>query len=211
MTAQAGDANISAHTRPMVAPQRSRLRSRMRAARRALTSPYRHRAADALAVHVARLPQFRRANRIAGYLAQDGEIDPMPLLRRAVRQGRQVSLPVIDRPHRGAMQFLGYLPGDPLRANRYGIPEPVRRTRPVIDASELDLVLVPLVAFDMSGNRLGMGGGYYDRRFAVRRERQWRRPVLIGIAYEMQRVPCIECEAWDVPLDAVVTESGVHK
>ena len=74
-------------------------------------------------------------------------------------------------------------------------------------ARQLDVVIAPLVAFDESLNRLGMGGGYYDRTFAFRkRARVLRRPVLIGVAYSFQRVDRLQPENWDVPLDVVITE-----
>jgi len=195
----------------MTAHQRSELRSRLRTARLGLPLSHRRRASFSLAARIARLPQFRRANLMAGYVANDGEIDPLPLLRRAYRLGKTACVPAIDRPRHGNMLFLRYAPGDLTRENRYGIPEPVRRTSRVIPCGDLDLVLVPLVAFDTAGNRLGMGGGYYDRHFAARRDRQWRRPALIGIAYELQKLPHLQSEDWDVPLDAVVTECGVYR
>jgi 5-formyltetrahydrofolate cyclo-ligase len=75
----------------------------------------------------------------------------------------------------------------------------------------LDLVLVPLVGFDARGNRLGMGGGFYDRHFAfLRNRRAWRRPLLIGIAFDVQRVPRLSDAAHDVPLWGIVTERGIY-
>jgi 5-formyltetrahydrofolate cyclo-ligase len=93
-----------------------------------------------------------------------------------------------------------------LQENRFGIPEPCVPARALVRAQLLDLILVPLVAFDASGNRLGMGGGYYDRSLAFVAQRQhWRKPHVVGLAYEFQRVARMPANAWDVPLAAVVT------
>jgi 5-formyltetrahydrofolate cyclo-ligase len=210
VTAQAGGANISAHQRPMAA-ERSEIRRRMRATRRQLPPSARRRAAARLAERLVRLSQFRNARLIAGYQPNDGEIDPWPALQRAVRLGKEVCLPAVDRPAPGAMRFMRYVPGDPLRENRYGIREPHAAMARTVTRRQLDLVLVPLVAFDADGNRLGMGGGYYDQHFAWRRSGLWRRPVLVGVAYGFQRVARIERAEWDVPLDAIVTESDMYR
>jgi 5-formyltetrahydrofolate cyclo-ligase len=80
-----------------------------------------------------------------------------------------------------------------------------------IDARWLDLVLMPLVGFDADGNRLGMGAGFYDRKFAfLRHRRAWRRPLLLGIAFDAQRVERFDAALHDVPLWGVVTERAVY-
>jgi 5-formyltetrahydrofolate cyclo-ligase len=98
-----------------------------------------------------------------------------------------------------------------LVADKYGILEPAGGFRNTVPAHALDLVLVPLVAFDLDGRRVGMGGGYYDRTFEYLRWRRcWHRPRLVGVAYEMQRVAHIDEDTWDVPLHAIVTENGYY-
>jgi 5-formyltetrahydrofolate cyclo-ligase len=97
-----------------------------------------------------------------------------------------------------------------LGTNFFGIlePDPSRRT----DPRRLDLVLTPLVAFDDHGVRIGVGRGYYDRCFRFLRPRQiWHRPKLLGVAYELQHVPVIPPEPWDVPLWGAVTEAGLRR
>ncbi len=95
--------------------------------------------------------------------------------------------------------------------NRYGIKEPLVKSADIIGAERLDLVLMPLVAFDESGNRIGMGGGFYDRTFAFKQSRSEKKPYLIGIAHEIQKVDAIAAEHWDVPLTMVVTDKQVYR
>jgi 5-formyltetrahydrofolate cyclo-ligase len=109
------------------------------------------------------------------------------------------------------MEFRRYARNERLRPNRYGIAEPQLRTAPRIAARHLDLVLVPLVAVDARGTRLGTGAGFYDRYLHhLRAGRRWRRPKLIGLGYEFQRVERLAAGAWDVPLDALLTEKDLY-
>jgi 5-formyltetrahydrofolate cyclo-ligase len=134
-------------------------------------------------------------------------MDPLPLLRLAHARHKRCYLPVL-RPHpRRKLWFVEYRPGEPLARNAFGIPEPRLRNRRIRLPWALDLLLVPLVAFDANCNRLGMGGGYYDRTLAyLAQRRRWRRPLLVGIAHECQRVDVVPTNPWDVPLDMVATE-----
>jgi 5-formyltetrahydrofolate cyclo-ligase len=184
----------------------------MRAARRSLSASARSRAAHRLARELARTSWFLRSQRIACYLANDGEMDPAPLMERAWRQGKTCYLPVLSPISGDRLWFAAYRPGDPLATNRFGIPEPVYQEERPVPAWALDLVLTPLVAFDPQGNRLGMGGGYYDRTFAYLGGRQrWRKPVLVGLAYDLQKVEALPCAPWDVPLAGVVTEQRCYR
>jgi 5-formyltetrahydrofolate cyclo-ligase len=108
----------------------------------------------------------------------------------------------------GRLQFLPLEPGDPMRPNRYGIDEPAAGRAPW-PLWTLDLILMPLVAVDRQGNRLGMGGGYYDRSLAAL-SRGGRRPLLIGLAHQCQCTATLPDAHWDVPLDGVITEAGCH-
>lgn len=188
---------------------RGALRRELRAARRALTPTEQKAAGQAAARRMSKLPEFQRASRMAFYLASDGELDPWPLLLKAHRAGKVCFLPVL-KAGGNAMQFVHYQPGDPLRPNHFGIPEPadVRgRHAPVL---HLDLVFTPLVGFDLEGNRLGMGGGFYDRTLAgVARRRRWQRPRVIGLAHECQGVEALPTQSWDVPLHAIVTPKRI--
>jgi 5-formyltetrahydrofolate cyclo-ligase len=157
--------------------------------------------------HIKRLPEYRRAQRVALYLAFDGEPSLNALADAARLHGKQVYVPVL----RGmTMRFAELVPRAALRANLFGIMEPKLGAR--IDARKLDLVLTPLVAFDDRGVRVGVGRGYYDRCFRFLRHRKaWRRPKLFGVAYELQRVPPLTPSSWDIPLAGVVTEAGAQR
>jgi len=131
-------------------------------------------------------------------------------VRRAWRRGcPALYLPVLNDRPAPRLRFARYLPGMPLVPNRFGILEPSLPRRALLPARAIDLLLMPLVAFDVGGNRLGMGGGYFDRTLAFRRRaRLWRRPRLVGVGYAFQQVTALPTAPWDVPLDAVVTERG---
>lgn len=154
------------------------------------------------------LPVFQQSRHIAGYLAVNNEMDPAGVLAAAHAAGKQVYLPVLSGKNE-PMQFAPYVPGAVLKANRLGILEPDVSRDQLLHPKELDLVLTPLVAFDTHGNRLGMGGGFYDRTF-VFCHTPGPRPFLLGLAYELQKVPPLTRQPWDVPLDAVVTEAALY-
>lgn len=138
------------------------------------------------------------------YLPNDGEVDTAPLLARLLRTRRRLVLPVV----RGGrvLEFYRYRADTPLIVNRFGIPEPAPGAR-YVPSLAVDLLLMPLVAFDDQGVRLGMGAGYYDR--CLGRLPAGLRPRLVGIAHEVQRSPDpLPAASWDVPLDGVLTERG---
>ncbi|MHB8472459.1 MAG: 5-formyltetrahydrofolate cyclo-ligase [Gammaproteobacteria bacterium] len=190
-------------------PSRSELRARLRARRRALNPAQRKASALALSRKLLAHPLFRRATRIACYLPVDGEMDTAPLLQRAWSMGKQIYLPVLTAS--GALWFAPYSRGGKMRGNCFGIPEPVCHPRARRSGRQLDLILAPLVGFDRNGNRLGMGGGYYDRSFAFLKQRHyWVKPRLLGLAYEFQRVAKLASHPWDVPLSGVVTEQQIY-
>lgn len=181
------------------------LRRTLRARRQALSASRQRRAAMSLQTVLAPHPLLLRCRRTALYLPQDGELDPRPLARALLARNHQLFLPVIDPIRHGGrlLRFARWRPGQtPLRPNRFGIPEPPGRRTP---AWSLDLVLMPLVAFDRRGNRLGMGGGFYDRSFAADRQRPGR-PLLVGLAHAFQEVSDLPTAPHDVPLDAIVTD-----
>ncbi len=155
---------------------------------------------------------YQRSSRIAFYLSNDGEIDPQRLMRSALQAGKQVFLPVLRRQASALLWFVEYRPGDRLLTNRFGIAEPHLRARSQTPPWGLDAILLPLVAFDHRGNRLGMGGGFYDRTLAYKRQRlSWNPPLLIGMAHEFQRLAALPKQSWDIPLDLIVTEQKIYQ
>lgn len=187
-----------------------RLRRELRSKRKALGARAQARHARQVAIRLSRLPLTRRAYRVALYVAADGELDPMPL--RARLGNRRWYLPVIQSLDPPSMAFYPDPHPEYRRRNGFGILEPhCTRYRPTRLAS-LDLVLVPLVGFDSRCRRIGMGLGFYDRYLGPLREhRHWRRPRLIGLAHECQRVAALTTNPWDIPLDAVVTEKTIYR
>jgi 5-formyltetrahydrofolate cyclo-ligase len=186
---------------------RQQLRKRLREQRRSLSAHDRKRYSKQLAKKLIKTNLFRNSNHIAFYLANDGELDLLPLIQIAWRMKKHCYLPILSPPfRRHLLYFARYNKGDPLASNQYAIPEPKVSPRQWRPGRRLNLVLTPLVAFDASGNRVGMGGGYYDRTFSyLRNHHSWCRPILVGIAYDFQQVDQLENAAWDVPLSAIAT------
>lgn len=185
---------------------RDALRRRIRERRRALSGEQRQTAQQQAACRLQRLSPLWRARSVAVYLAADGEADPAPVAACAFARGQRVYAPVLLGE---TLRFARLTYDTPLRENRFGILEPV--TGDCIDPRHLDVVIAPLVAFDDSGTRIGMGGGFYDRCFRFLKERtHWLRPRLIGLAFEFQRLQTVSRSAWDIPLRAAVTERGTY-
>ena len=188
--------------------ERRALRREMRRRRRALDEVDRRAAARALSRRLAGSQWFANSRTIAVYLPNDGEISLLPLVARAWSMGKRTYLPKLFGPK---LWFLPFHARTTFSGNRFAISEPGEPARQRIRPMFLDLVLFPLVAFDRLGNRLGMGGGYYDRTFeAVRRRTVWRGPKLVGVAFELQKVDALPAADWDVPLDAVATERAIR-
>lgn len=182
------------------ASEKKTLRKSVKEARAAVPAAERRRAAQAAALRLAQACRYWRARHVAVYLSMADEFDTRPLIRELQGIGCELYAPKI---HAGRLRFSRLRP--PLRANRYRIPEPAFYEHP----RRLDLIVLPLVAFDRKGRRLGMGGGFYDRLLA--RSRPFRRPLRVGLAYALQEIPAVPVASWDVALDAVVTERGLRK
>lgn len=188
---------------------KSNLRRTIKAARNAI-SPSQRRSASRASLRLAlRHGLLLRAQRIGLYSAKGGEFDLQPLLNQALLMGRACYLPLV--PRRGRILRFGRVGRcTRMTTNRYGIAEPID-ARP-LRARQLDLLLMPLVGFDQQGFRLGMGGGYYDATLAfMHHRRHWRKPLLVGVAYECQRVERLPHDPWDMPLDAVLTERQLYR
>ena len=179
----------------------------MRVQRMRLSREARYHAAQAMAKQVVQLAGFARARRIAIYVAMGGECDPAPLKKIIHNRKKSCYLPILS--HQG-LRFAPATPRSRYKTNDFRIPEPRHLIKEQRTAQQLDLIVLPLVAFDAAGHRIGMGGGFYDRALAFTRQRPfWRRPLLIGLAYDFQRIGHITPQPWDIALDAIVTPSTV--
>ncbi|HVC18191.1 MAG TPA: 5-formyltetrahydrofolate cyclo-ligase [Rhodanobacter sp.] len=184
--------------------RRRELRQNLAERRRALSPPERMTAAQGLRRSLEQLPEYLADNRIAGYWASDGELPLNLVIPPLAARGQQFLLPVISPGKR--LRFAPWQSGEEVQPNRYGIPEPVAPGE-LLEPFQLDLVFLPLLGFDRRGQRLGYGGGYYDRSFAfLKKQVRPTEPLLVGIAYAFQELPRIDAEIWDVALDFVATE-----
>ena len=193
------------------------LRREMGARRAALPESERRTCSEAASARVLALPELGSfggeagAWTVAGYVAAKGEIDPASVLAGAAGAGATVALPrVADggmRFHRAAFRPLLAERFGPLVLGRFGLLEPAA-TAPEIPLETLDVVIVPGLAFDAEGRRVGFGGGYYDGAFGGAGTGR-KRPALIGLAYDFQIVSRCPSGAGDVPVDVVVTEARV--
>lgn len=182
---------------------KAQLRQQMRARRRelAISAPL---ATARLLTLVRETNLFQRGKGVAGYWPLGDELDPRPLLRAARDVGAHVLLPCVvalDTP----LLFRHWQEGDELSPDMAGIPAPTERSA----EKRPDLLLIPLLAFDGRGHRLGYGKGYYDRTIA--HLKQAGRPLrAVGLAYDGQRVATLPADRHDQPLDAVLTEQGLQ-
>lgn len=186
---------------------RGTIRRQMRQRRNSLSPLEQEQASRALARLLSRQPFFLRSQRIAFYLASDGEIDPGYAMETAMQRSKSCFLPVLHPLREGRLWFRRVKKDSAWQKNRFGIPEP--QNGRLIPGRGLDLVLMPLVAFDRFGGRLGMGAGFYDRSFAFKADSNRQSPLLIGLAHSCQEAQRLPMESWDVPLAAVVTEKGI--
>ena len=184
------------------------LRQQIRKQRCSISVNERTKRSKQLIQHLAHSKIFQKSQHIAFYLPNDGEIDLRPLIKIAWKQNKCCYLPVLGLKHGRALWFLPYKPETRLYKNRFGIQEPVHHhQKRLFKTQSLDLILMPLVAFDLTGNRMGMGGGFYDRTLAYLQQRKnWHKPRRIGIAYAFQQVEKLTARIWDIPLEGVVTE-----
>jgi 5-formyltetrahydrofolate cyclo-ligase len=190
------------------------IRQQIRKKRCSLPAYRQHLASFTLAKRVLRhVPAVHHADRIAFYQSQDSEIDLLPLMIHCYQQGKQCYLPVLDEAKTNTLRFALWSPGHAMMKNRYGIPEPVVPENQVLDAQDLQLIFMPLVAFDFCGHRLGMGGGYYDRTLAdssnvgVSSER----PFLVATGHDIQHVTRLPHDSWDIIPDMTITPAHVIK
>jgi 5-formyltetrahydrofolate cyclo-ligase len=183
----------------------ARIRAAAKRARRSMHEDARSAASARIASSLMNSRVFLASKTLACYLHDWDEVDTRAIIERAWCAKKRVFAPVIDL--HGGMCFHALHPDTRLERNRFGLWEPVASS--AIAPQKLDVVVTPAVAFDDDLNRIGMGGGYFDRCFAfLRNRKQWLRPKLIGVAFECQRVEKITPNRWDIRLYRVISEIG---
>lgn len=201
---------------PPAESDKSRLRKALRTRRAAVPRSVRQCAGRRIERLALGQRLVRRGRRIGFYIPAKGEIDILPLLNRALWMGAHCYLPMLPPRagdwHGGKRLWFSRLGGVARHwtVNRYGIPEYGHHDGRV-RIWQLQVVFLPMLGFDARGYRMGMGGGYYDTSLAfLARRRHWRKPLLVGVAFDAQRVDRLPHDPWDIPVDAVVTESRYH-
>ena len=189
---------------------RDQIRRHIRCARRSLSSTQQSIDAEKLLQRLIKLDKVQQAKHIAISLAFDGEIDTQPFINWCWTNSKQVYLPVVHPVNKGHLLFLHYEANTEMVTNQYGIPEPKFDQQHLRPIALLDIIFTPLVAFDQQGNRIGMGGGYYDRTLAPWFELQ-SGPYPIGLAHDCQLVEQLPTESWDVPLPEIITPAKHHQ
>ncbi|MGI9222021.1 MAG: 5-formyltetrahydrofolate cyclo-ligase [Woeseiaceae bacterium] len=181
----------------------SELRNRALKARRSMSQQERQIANQIINQKVARSRDFFAARTVGLYLPMRDEVDPTEIIERAWRANKRVFCPVIGAGGQMSFHYLGR--NTTLLRNDYGIWEPTNNE--MISSRDLDLVITPLVAFDRNKNRIGMGGGYFDRCFSFLRHRKnWLRPKLLGVAFACQEVERIHPNPWDIRLYGICSD-----
>jgi 5-formyltetrahydrofolate cyclo-ligase len=189
----------------MIDTDKARLRIEARARRRLLAADAgaAAEAAQYAAEHFLNSVFCNQPCVMAGYIAMADELDPLPLMRQLAAAGHRLALPVVVEKQ-APLKFRAWQPGGPLEAGHHGTQAPPAAAPEVTP----DVVIVPLLAFDAAGHRLGYGGGYYDRTLAQLRRQG--RVQAVGFAYDGQKVPALPCHEGDQRLDAIVTDQAVY-
>lgn len=184
------------------------LRQYYRQTRRALTIQEQQQHAVSLSLFIDVVIGFKHQKKIAAYLATQSEISLNPWIASSRRQ--QIYLPMLYESMQPRLRFARHTNCTHWKKNRFNITEPDTHWGKTLHARQLDIILVPLVAFDRQGNRMGMGGGYYDRSLAFRNHRhRWKKPQLIGVAHSCQEYPDLPTNPWDVTMDMIITEKEI--
>ena len=190
---------------------RKDIRLAIRAQRKSLSLLFQSQQAELLTKRLSSHSNVKQAKAIAIYIENDGEISTQPFIKFCWKNNIDTYLPVIHPFSKGQLLFLRYHAKTRMVKNSYGISEPALNVHHIIPLESLDIIFTPLVAFDKQGNRLGMGGGFYDRTL-----KKWHdnyknnvavKPYPVGLAHDCQMVNKIPSELWDIPLPEIITPS----
>ncbi len=185
------------------------LRNKLNAKRKTLSPTKVANTAISISQNLWQLPELQRAKNIGCYIGVNGEASCVEFMRNAYTRKKRIFVPVLRKNN---MEFYRLFPDSELQNNQFNIPEPVPTEQNLMPAQNLNVILVPLLAFDLSGNRLGMGGGYYDKLLSFTKRRdKFRRPLLVGMAYDFQKIDKIVANHWDIPMHIVATETQTYR
>ncbi|MDD6206665.1 5-formyltetrahydrofolate cyclo-ligase [Succinivibrio sp.] len=186
--------------------QRNLLRQEILAKRRQLTAKESAQAGLSILKTIMQMNVFKRTVNVASYISLSGELCTQDMNEYFMTR-HHLCLPYMVTGQKGKMDFYSFKKGDELVENRFHILEPKNQPENLVSEDKIDVIIVPLVAFDNKGNRMGMGGGYYDRMLKkVRKD-----CLVIGVAYEFQLVDELLVEEWDMPMDIVITEKNCYE
>jgi 5-formyltetrahydrofolate cyclo-ligase len=194
--------------KPDIQADKKKLRNLIRHQRRSLNKAQQQKASKNLIKQIKKSKLLLRHQHITLYLGNDGELNPEILINLLWKYKKQAYLPVIHPLLKTRLCFCLVQPNTRFIKNKYGILEPIYKHTKSLQKQHLSLVLMPLVAFDKRGNRMGMGGGFYDRSFAYKAKKRSSKPKLIGIAHAFQEQKSLPIEKWDIPLDGVLTDQN---
>ncbi len=180
------------------------LRQKIRDLRKSISPELHAHYSSQLIDRFANHERIKNAKCVALYISVDGEIDTKGVIEWCLARGKKVAVPVLHPFSKGNLLFLNYDHDTKMVNNKYGIPEPELDVQNVIPLENIDILFTPLVAFDSKGNRLGMGGGYYDRTLQMYHMSK-NGPFPIGLALDIQEVDVLPSEIWDVPLPEIIT------
>ncbi|HWD12410.1 5-formyltetrahydrofolate cyclo-ligase [Pseudochrobactrum sp. sp1633] len=182
--------------------RKAEVRKSVLQARNALPETLRHAAAQSITQNFLNAMTLPEKSRVSGFWPIRSEIDPRPLMQALEARGMTLCVPaILDKQ---TIEFRAMSFGDALVETGFGTMGPAADA-PVVDP---DIMLIPLAAFDPSGNRIGYGAGYYDRAIAALHHKN-KFPLLIGVAFDAQRVDHIAHEPHDVALNYILTETGL--
>lgn len=186
---------------------RQELRKYLRTARKSLSAHEQKAASLNILKVIIEHQILEGVSSCATYLSNDGEVDPVKLIEHCWENNIHATLPILHPFTAGNLLFLTYSQDSKMMQNKYGIAEPVCEVTQVVPVSNLDLLFIPLVGFDIKGNRMGMGGGYYDRTL----ESLYKNNAvkIVGLAHDCQQVSEIPVQNWDIPLNVIITPTRV--
>jgi len=190
---------------------RQSLRKAFRNKRLSLSNEEQTKAALGLVQQYQQNTLFQGAQNVALYLSFNGEIDTQPLIEYLWLLKRNVFVPILHPFCKGHLLFQEFSQHTKMGKNRFGISEPTLDVQRVCPLQNLNVICTPLVAFDLQGNRLGMGGGFYDRTLACLKNKE-SKPLqaLVGLAHEMQLTNALPTETWDIGLPYVLTSNKLY-